>query len=396
NGIGSDSGSVDELTGKGMVMPKKFADYYLKKHSEHSVERSIRKIRGVHSAIVSLNVPPRSVFLRGGESLEPTANVMVSLADSGDFKRIAATIVVAVSTGLGVPREGVTVTSDDGRVYSETQDGGLSRGDYSDLLGLELKASSTMTSQAQMALERLFPGKVHVQVSVHYENTVSSSEERIVPEDKVLTNESSYKTSTKNGSPTSTGDPNIGSTQGSSTVEPSRKTDMESTVTQTQKSYEGSVGKKRTIPLAPKIERISVFLAIDESIQSHGDQIVSQVKNLVGWDEKRDLPLEAMPVKFPEVTEPPVEEPGMFEMVKGYLPVAGQVLSILLVILFLKGLLKKHRPQAITVPTETEQPDEGDSSKEAKRLRREIEKVVNQDPASVSRLLEGWLAGKAD
>ena len=40
--------------------------------------------------------------------------------------------------------------------------------------------------------------------------------------------------------------------------------------------------------------------------------------------------------------------------------------------------------------------EEEEASKEAKRLRREIERVVSSDPGSVTRLLEGWLTEKVN
>ena len=67
--------------------------------------------------------------------------------------------------------------------------------------------------------------------------------------------------------------------------------------------------------------------------------------------------------------------------------------------MFLKGLLKRTQvapiPQVAQVEEETLEDLDAENltaDETAKRMRREIEKAINDDPATISRMLENWLA----
>jgi len=79
------------------------------------------------------------------------------------------------------------------------------------------------------------------------------------------------------------------------------------------------------------------------------------------------------------------------------LPIGGQVISVLLVLLFLRGLLKRSKAEtrAASTAASRESKDE-DPARASRSMRRQIEKAVEQDPASVSRLLEAWLSDKSE
>ena len=88
----------------------------------------------------------------------------------------------------------------------------------------------------------------------------------------------------------------------------------------------------------------------------------------------------------------------MMALAKDYAPLLGQVFAVLIVVMFLRSLLKKgstpvvQKVSSSTPESEEEEEVELSTDEQARRMRREIERSINDDPGSISRLLEGWLA----
>jgi hypothetical protein len=82
-------------------------------------------------------------------------------------------------------------------------------------------------------------------------------------------------------------------------------------------------------------------------------------------------------------------------MVDRFGPMVGQVLAVVLVLLFLRGLLKRNTVSVarVAAPATAASPEPEVVSPDAKarQVRREIEQAIADDPASISRLLETWL-----
>jgi len=137
-----------------------------------------------------------------------------------------------------------------------------------------------------------------------------------------------------------------------------------------------------------------VGLAIDPSIQSKQADIIDLVKGIIGWTPERDPVITALVNDMPKPEMITEETMNVGGLVATYGPMLAQVLSVLLVLFFLRGVLKRAKVPAMAVErnrgTETEE-DALDPRREARKLRKEIEKAVASDPSSVSRLLESWL-----
>jgi flagellar biosynthesis/type III secretory pathway M-ring protein FliF/YscJ len=85
--------------------------------------------------------------------------------------------------------------------------------------------------------------------------------------------------------------------------------------------------------------------------------------------------------------------PSVSAMVVQWAPMIGQVLGVLVVVLFLRGLFKKSRGPIATSEAEAVEAEEKDLSPEEqqKRMRREIERTIASDPAAMAKMLETWL-----
>ena len=85
------------------------------------------------------------------------------------------------------------------------------------------------------------------------------------------------------------------------------------------------------------------------------------------------------------------EGPGMGEVALQYAPAIGQILGVGIVVLFLRGLFKRSRKAApAAAAVEIPQPDLAPEEQQ-RRMRREIERSIANDPAALAKLLETWL-----
>ena len=102
---------------------------------------------------------------------------------------------------------------------------------------------------------------------------------------------------------------------------------------------------------------------------------------------------------MPEIPVPEiVMEAGTMNILRDWGPMLGQIIAVALVLLFLKRLLKTNTPAVSPIVAgpagaATDDADEENMSPDeaTRRMRREIERAINEDPAAMSRLLESWL-----
>ena len=379
----------------GVMEGKEARKFRLDKKARQEVERQILMLDGVNHARITWNNPPRSAFMRSTSRSRQSAAVTIGLSSRRIFLERAPNVVDLVAGGLGVPRDRIKVLSKRGDRYPSGL-GASGGGSHWDHLSFEQEQSDRLSSMAQMALEPIFPGKTHVQVHVSLESTIESSERIILPPDPVKISEKKTKSKSSNIVRSARGSPSIGSTLQGGVANASSNLGVgtESIDTTTETKYVEKLGVSKTLGLTPKIELITVSLSIDDSISDRKDDIIALVKGAIGWDKDRDEAITALVTDFPAEPAPVEASFDLMGNVKQYGPIAAQVLSILLVLMFLKGLLKKTRPIAVGMESagRTNVDDvEENPSKHAKRMRREIERAVSQDPGSVSKLLEGWL-----
>ena len=114
---------------------------------------------------------------------------------------------------------------------------------------------------------------------------------------------------------------------------------------------------------------------------------------MIGWSSERDPAVTALVATMPKpetYVEESMDVGGIFAL---YGPMVAQVFSVILVLFFLRGVLKRTKVPTVSIERghSEPEPEEMDPRREVKKLRKEIEKVVASDPGSVSRLLEAWL-----
>ncbi|MCA8942336.1 MAG: hypothetical protein KDB80_07215, partial [Planctomycetes bacterium] len=266
-------------------------------------------------------------------------------------------------------------------------------------------------------LDRVYEGKAFVKVTLDLDPKYVSSEEKILATDAIVSEDTTQDTTTGGSTTTSSprGDQNTATL---SSGETSQTTDGPSSTKKTTKRVlEPFAGTRRVGMLAPDVRRMSIALVLDESIADAAKQTAIQdaVKAAVGFSEETRASglqddIRVLVEKLPETPELEVAEgPGIMDMAREFGPTVAQILGVVLVVFFLKGLLKTPKRATATATlsssssasgaaraksgAEVEEPDLPQTPEDRRRrLRREIERSISEDPAAMSRMLETWLA----
>lgn len=315
-----------------------------------------------------------SAVADGGD--RATATIALTLEPGVDFATVARASIEQVAACLGLPTGAIAAI--DTRTFERYRgDAGLD--DVADALvakeflaqqharGLELQA------RAQRLLDRLYPGRALVTVSVELDNQWERLEERIQPDYPVLLTE-------ERGS--------------------ARDASAEGSGGTTTRRYEPFLGTRNRRPLAPDVRRISVALVLDRSIDSarHG-AIESAIKAAVGFDDARDGGVsdrfDVLVEAFPAADAAKAGLQIDWWIVLPWVSAAGAVLALMLAIAFLRAraaAAARERARRIEREAAIAEVRPATPKERAHELRGEIERAIAADPASVSRLFEGWLA----
>ena len=216
-----------------------------------------------------------------------------------------------------------------------------------------------------------------------------------MPTTPIVVSDKTTKQDTNEVAQTAAGDPSA--TAQASEASAPRSTKKDATTEKTYEPFSGTASKGKH---APEVRKISVAVVIDEKLQLAPDKlkaVESVIKQCVGFSAERGDGIAVHVEKFPEIKfEPVASGPSFMETAKDYLPTIAQLLGVVLVLGFLRGMLKRaaQRPTSTAVPKieEVEVPEESLTPEEnLKRMRRDIEKAIAEDPAAVSRMLEAWL-----
>lgn len=354
-------------------------------------ERAVVQIEGVLSATVTSSLPKRSVYQSLDQETQPRASVLLRLRAGSSFRRIAVAALEAASAALGVAPEHVVIvnTSTHERYAKDSASG--STVDSSEFLALQRARSDELTDRAQSILDRLYPDRARVQVVVDLDPSWEVRQEKIVPSTPIIVTDKSTKTDSVDASAGASGDPSA-ATAATEASGP-RSTKKDST---TERSYEPFSGTSSKGLLSPDIRRLTVALVLDETLQLGPDKVANVenlVKQCVGFTADRDgfaIHVE----KLPEVAVDAVPVSSGLESLQDYAPVVAQVVAVVVVLLFLRSMLRRATvkpvqpgpPPAEDLPEDQLPPEEG-----LRRMRRDIEQAITEDPAAVSRMLEAWL-----
>ena len=349
-------------------------------------EQAILKLGGVRSVTVTGSKPERMIAFRDRQDEQKAkATVVLGLRPGTPFESTAYGAASIAASQLMIPLENIDVFSASGASrwsYNPDRNSGAGSSEF---LAMQRDMSDTRTRLAQARLEKLYGDKISVQVHVELDPKWEVRREKVLPDEPLMKKEEMTKDSTDGAAP-------------SEDVAGSKSKNEKRT-----REYVTEIGERRTGVAMPEIKRMTVAVLYDEKAIRAIDQDFSEaelkqaVKAIVGWDPERDDEpgFSVMKGTFQAPAQTPVATagPGMGDVALEYAPVIGQLLGVVIVVLFLRGLFKRSRkaaPQAAAAG-EAVEPQEVAPEEQQRRMRREIERSIADDPAALAKMLEAWL-----
>ncbi len=407
-GTDGSSGGGTESSLTSMTVDRVTRHYLIEKAKEQRAVANLRQIPAVYHAQVSHSKPERSPYRMLDAQNKPQASVGLKLRPGASFRAVARVAIREVASALGIPESNITV-NDLGGLSTFRLDGGGASAEMpgnGEFLAQQTRQTLAKTEKLQSLLNKMFPGKAIGSVEVELDPQWSVIKDRSAAKNPAKKREKKEKDTTRSGVTTGRGDPTTSAAlNGTSNGVPgSGKPTTEREVKETE-YVEGSLMETTSGKLAPEVRKLSVAVVLDPEAGAEIDEakLIELIQRTIGWTDGRDDPIALTRASLPEIELPPMVEPsGTMDLVKQYAPIVGQLLGVVLVLMFLRGLLKKNSGPARSaaessssgarvsggqaVEDESTDPDEI-----ARRMRVEIERAISDDPAAVSRLLEGWL-----
>ncbi len=384
------SGAETVNVGGGMSLIEDAAtkQWKLDAASRAAVAAAIQNLEGVQSVTVTASVPRRQSAFRDRDSEQrPTATVVLKLRPGASFQSIASVASSLAASQLLVPRQNIEVASSTGSQHYRYDPDREAGGGTSDFLALERGMSEERARLAQDRLDQLWPGKTSVSVRIELDPAWEIRSEKVVPTEALVKSEKTKKDETKPGA-NKDGDPTGGTSKNEDKT----------------REFVTEIGERKSGKLRQDIKLMTVALAYDKSLVT-GDfkpeDLIRTVKAMVGWDDTRDKP-ESFSTLVTEFAPPQEMEevggPGLAEIALQWGPTIGQVVGVLVVVMFLRGLFKRSARSSAAAAESPAQLAKADAAldslspeEQQKIMRREIERSIASDPASLAKLLETWL-----
>jgi flagellar biosynthesis/type III secretory pathway M-ring protein FliF/YscJ len=298
----------------------------------------------------------------------------------------------------------VTVHDTEGGQVFVHREGGGGSADGRGFMRLQDDLEFRLYSKANRALAEAYSGDVVVTVNLELDPNIVHKTGINLPDDGIPPN-LVETTRTESGIPTPAvkGDPSSAENAGDA-PKPGGKQTTSSDKSEMKKTDAALYGQKIETMLAPSTRRITASVLVNDEAVLEADrpQIEQTIQDIVsksiGIDPVRDG-ADAVTVAFMKFApvDLPLQAEGTdyMELARSFAPAAGHVLAVLLVLMFLRGMLKRVQPRRDAISpalADVEEDVENLAPEEAaRRMRKEIEKAIGEDPAAISRMLENWL-----
>ncbi len=285
------------------------------KREWQELERQLEALDFVTRALVTTSVPDPSP-LRRGEKM--TASVVLQLRSGSDLNEDQArNIARIVRHRFNIPPENLVLSDQAGRsLYDPTGDG---FGDGKSLIEYSTQYDRELARKANEALDfALGAGRAFVTVTSEWDHDRSTMISEVVDPAKVVVSEESSKTETPSGGSGAGGTPGTGSNligdgfgvdnAGFATGPAAAPSEALATTKDDRKQYETGRSTTHRVRTAPTLQRLSVSLFLDESLDERQAELEEVVKAAVGFEDKGPRSDAFQSIVTPLVSAEPVGE----------------------------------------------------------------------------------------
>jgi len=372
----------------------------VRKREWQEMEKMLEELDFVVAAKVRTS-PSSGSPLLGKRASPATASVTLRLAGGAELSAAQATTVAnLVSRGLGIEKRQLVISDQTGKSLYDGEERGDESLEVADLLTHQSDYDRRLAREANALLDQILgANKARVSVSSEWDYAQSTLQTETTQKGAVVqeTKTSSEKPlgssgATAVGLSANTLDPDAPE-DAQPGAEPASAPLIEKT-SEEKKSYAPSTSREQRVRIVPVLERLSVALFLDQSIQKAEQQdLEAAIKAAVGFDDERDafssvvLPFVAPlaePAPATQAVEAPAESNPLLEQV---LERGVEIVSALvfLVLLFksLKGVRKNATERNASV-------DERNPVDPELLARAQIDELLKSDPGRVGEILSRW------
>lgn len=368
-----------------------------------ATEAKIKRSKQIRDVVVAAYRPAPPRF--GVDKNRSTATVTITVAPGFNFQDAAELALDMTAGDLSFPRDSVIVRDSESSEMYRHSDKGAGSASGKGFLRMQEDWEYRLQTKANRVLAEVYQDNVRVVVNVALDPNLVEKTGVNIPEEGITPNfiETTNKNTEEGTSAVhSAGPPE--DAQAATQVAPAKPAKTSDKI-EKKETDPKLYGTKIETQMAPHITRITASVVLNEEIfadptvqEAERTKIREIVNNTIGIDETRDG-VDAVTVAFGKFAPPPpIAEPvGMdyMQTVRDFAPAVGQVLAVLLVILFLRGMMKRVQPKSVLADaTGSDLDDEPENlapEEAARRMRKEIEKAIGEDPAAISRMLDNWL-----
>lgn len=381
------------------------------KREWQEMEHQLMELDFVSKATVTTSTPDSSPLRR---DKPVTVSVMLRLRNRDALSaEHADTVAKLVRFRFNVPPENVVISDQSGRaLYDPTESRGTDS--IKSLMEHAEEYDKNQQAKANEALVHAFGvNKAYVTVNSQWNHEQSTSRSETVEPTKKVISEETITSETPQGAPSVGGPAGVSSNlsedfgvgnAGVPTDTPSARPGADLAKTkESKRTYDASRSTTQTVRSAPRLERLSVSLMLDESLAEKRDEIEGIVKAAVGFDASRNdtfnlgtttfaVGSDVQPADGESADSEPAGEgsdsgpsPMLELLLQRAIELAAALAFIVLLFKTLKGA-GKTGPATLRADAG----DEADTPDPELLARHQIEELVRTDPRRVGEVLSRW------
>ena len=368
------------------------------------ISKTIMSLSNVQEARVNLALPEKSLFI--SEEEPPTASVMVKCKTGKSLKEkeILGIVNLVANSVERLTPENVLIIDEYGSPISLQ----VSQSSSLDLSDNQIKIKTEFEKKKQADIQTMLDqtfgrGKSVVRVNAEFNfDKVEIFEENYDPEQRVVVSEQISSESSSAGGGTQ-GEPGVNFNIPEYTELETEQQGNSSESSQESVNYEGDKVQTKKELTPGSIKRLTVAVLIDEEFTGQEDSIRETVMHATGIDENnRNDSVSVKAIKFnveeqqdiPYTTEAP-------NPILSYWWVVLIVVGFFVLMLFFRGKKESHQATTIDITVNDEEenidiesllnPQLSAEEKEARVLKEQFDKFIDQEPDNVVQTVRSWL-----